>query len=1002
MMNLDLVWLIVLSVFFGAFIAVAALLFALHYYLKPKSNQTLSSEYALETPNFEQFQLPQSLLQIINTTESPKKETCVALNLLFHFLYYELRNSEEVRLWFLKKLTLEFDELLTRTTTGKFIDKISIKEIDLGSKFPIFNGISIQDVVLHPTKKYIETLDLSVDLHYEGGFQLVTSVRLILGAPAKITVKVCHLSGRARLRFTRQPFSHWSFTFYNEPSLELQVDSHFQGRPVPQVTSLIVSQIRKAVKKKHTVPQFKMRYKPFFQAPLQTSPSFYDQFDQSDVAKIPPGVLKVSLIECTRLNSELVAGDVYCTLAVDEAPWTELVLSDSSAVMTLDLIVFRKPSQNLGVTFKTEQQVLVAVDTVERNSPGYFSKLKKGDILLSVQGTKVVSLSQASKLLRAAPRRFPIRIERRRSRKLDIETAKEVDENGEKSVKLSPHSSPIGVRRRLTLTEPDPVGSVETESSGSSTASPSSSPIKKPAAAMKNLQLPEEVPVVEGRRLSSQSAPAIQIYRTKELTFSSDLNFNESVTFQIGDNVKYFNFGVWSAHSGSSDGKDVLMGHLSIPLHKIIDKCTITGLGHLIKKWQLLEPCVSQSPHTLTDHSGFDPSFCFGDALFCFILLQDAQSEKYKPSSARTSFSGRGDADSGLNETPTSTPAGKESPAHETSTPNISLLGGSDESTSHDFVRTHFSRTTLCDFCCKKIWLKDAVQCRSCKMTCHKKCVVKCQATAVCVPIEEDQCLLQGMSPTKTPEIVTTEVEGGEGVTIEAPTTPQSSKRGLGGLLASVANAAQSRSIKRAGSASSLAPPNGANSTPTAQSGNTTPSLSLSFSRSLPHSPQVSPSSSRKASIADPALLFELPTGLAALDDSVDEILIEEAMEQLLQRSFDNEEAMSLAKDTGKQLYSGQSGRKEKINKLISKLKISMDREMQIQEAVQAEPEDESEKISREILLNRSEKRVQAITVLMLHCCSGLQHVQDTEDDELGTQRVATDETNAATNNTAG
>ncbi|CAB3380999.1 Hypothetical predicted protein [Cloeon dipterum] len=75
---------------------------------------------------------------------------------------------------------------------------------------------------------------------------------------------------------------------------------------------------------------------------------------------------------------------------------------------------------------------------------------------------------------------------------------------------------------------------------------------------------------------------------------------------------------------------------------------------------------------------------------------------------------------------------------------------------------------------------------------------------------------------------------------------------------------------------------------------------------------------------------------------------------------------------------------------------------MQIQEAVQVEPEDESEKISREILLKRSEKRVQAITVLMLHCCSGLQHVQDTEDDDLGTQRVATDEKNAATNNTAG
>jgi hypothetical protein len=56
-----------------------------------------------------------------------------------------------------------------------------------------------------------------------------------------------------------------------------------------------------------------------------------------------------------------------------------------------------------------------------------------------------------------------------------------------------------------------------------------------------------------------------------------------------------------------------------------------------------------------------------------------------------------------------------------------------------------------------------------------------------------------------------------------------------------------------------------------------------------------------------------------------------------------------------------------------------MDREMQIQEALHAEAEDEAEKASRHFLLRKSEKRVQAITVLMLHCCSGLQHVQDSE-----------------------
>lgn len=31
-----------------------------------------------------------------------------------------------------------------------------------------------------------------------------------------------------------------------------------------------------------------------------------------------------------------------------------------------------------------------------------------------------------------------------------------------------------------------------------------------------------------------------------------------------------------------------------------------------------------------------------------------------------------------------------------------------------------------------QIWLKDAVQCTACQMSCHKKCVSKCQNSTVC------------------------------------------------------------------------------------------------------------------------------------------------------------------------------------------------------------------------------------------------------------------------------
>lgn len=76
---------------------------------------------------------------------------------------------------------------------------------------------------------------------------------------------VKRISGRARLQFTRVPYTHWSLSFYSEPILELEVQSQFQGRQLqPQIISLITGQIRRAVRRKHTLPRYKLRYKPFF------------------------------------------------------------------------------------------------------------------------------------------------------------------------------------------------------------------------------------------------------------------------------------------------------------------------------------------------------------------------------------------------------------------------------------------------------------------------------------------------------------------------------------------------------------------------------------------------------------------------------------------------------------------------------------------------------------------------------------------------------------------
>lgn len=64
-------------------------------------------------------------------------------------------------------------------------------------------------------------------------------------------------------------------------------------------------------------------------------------------------------------------------------------------------------------------------------------------------------------------------------------------------------------------------------------------------------------------------------------------------------------------------------------------------------------------------------------------------------------------------------------------------------SRQHNFQRKHFQSSTQCDFCGRKIWLKDGVQCRDCTMNCHKKCITKCQASTICGPVDASAAIQQ-------------------------------------------------------------------------------------------------------------------------------------------------------------------------------------------------------------------------------------------------------------------
>ncbi|XP_076233492.1 PDZ domain containing 8 isoform X2 [Calliopsis andreniformis] len=838
----------------------------------------------------------------------------LAINLTLQFLFNELRNAERVRLWLYRKLNNEFKELLTQSTTGKLLDSVKLRDLNLGSQFPTIKGLEVADSKIDADTGLLESLDLSLDLHYSGNFQLSIDVKMLLGKTAYMALQVKRISGRARLQFTRVPYTHWSLSFYSEPILELEVQSQFQGRQLqPQIISLITGQIRRAVRRKHTLPRYKLRYKPFFRRLND------EAVDLSEVAnmQLTPGYLEVSLLEVSRLNfgslmphaEDKSQIEIYCTISIDSTPWVYLTQYTGVPYMVLDLIISKVGSQQLGVVFKQELvpeigHVCVLVETIVAGSPAGIAEMRKGDILVAVDGKKVSNMNQVAKFVKnAVQRRFIIRVERKYS-KADLD----------KQVSMKLDSEKITAEKgtdRKTLKSDSLMNKGDTPNTEDSSKMKFESQIKfsdlkdseneigekqeigsrlfrrrKSSAhtADDTAQTPDSTP---SRKISTTSnlstissssqfcfgednyIPNISdlYYTTKEKEYASLITFEESRNFQIDSELQYLNIGVWGRVRGE-EFPAKLLGYINVPMKLILAQCYTSSTGHYLKCHALLPPDSASltSVHTkLQGYSGFDPTLCYGDILLSYVW------ESMYPNHRIVSDAGK-----------------KENVEIAKTQPTLSEE--ISDKKMHDFIRTHFHRATHCDFCTKKIWLKDAVQCRDCGMVCHKKCEVRCQASGTC-----------GAESIATMALESDEIEPN---TIAGESGPEIS-------LTSCEDNVQNSLVGGLGISPDLL-------------------------------------EGAEPSVAAPLVAGDLDDGL-----------------------------MSRAKDTGKFLYKylEPHDRVEKINDMMGKLKTALDAETTSRLELSQSGEVDSIK-----LIAQSDLRVQALSVLLLHYCAGLQHAQEALD----------------------
>ncbi|XP_042870320.1 PDZ domain-containing protein 8-like isoform X1 [Penaeus japonicus] len=1009
--------------------------------------------------------LPDDLAEKLRADSYHKRETCFALNLILQFFFQEKRYESGILRWVTNQLTLEFNELLKHKALSKVIHNMQIRDLNLGTNFPVIKAVTAKHVSLNPDTSVLEQIDILVEVEYNGGIQLAVDASSRFSKAAMVKIKVVHLSGNGRLQFSRHPFTHWSFSFFEEPQVEFEVYSSL-GLNIPRFNSIITSQLRGILKRKHTLPYFKLRGPPLIKRPLQPT--------NEEGCSVPPGRLTGAVIKCSRLQAALIGEVMYCTVILCEVPIVCAVEKPSGVWAILDLTLKRPHGSSAGILLHNADEGVQMVESVTQCSPAHAAGLKKNDILLAVNGTYLHSGHQAAKLfttnnINGDSNSILLRVKRLiqpESKKMVAEQravgsdgattvvgediAGEISGSGRSTPDSSHNSSPELKRKLLDLhtltvdskpTIPGQDKSPVTASvnktvsrpvigagpdrspgpgAGCQSFSTSQSGVEKPPSNQSSKAgtptSPDSLIGISnlekrgGRRYMGKNKAHLKSIQTPFVDGSREPVFDSEFEFWLEEENKYLSIAIWSRNItsvkpdedfGFKDNRDktkikefekdrkkqkesekakakdekvlagltedTLVGFANLPLISLIPETTLNTQGHVTKILTLSPPhpkCPEMISDPLLTHKGFDMKLCYGDVILSLT---------YQPQD-RCETLGRGIIDKNYASSPISE---DESLTDGTLSEEdeISVTQEIVEDRNHDFKRTHFHSATQCDFCRKKIWLKDAYQCGECGIICHKKCMVRCEQETVCASAG-----LRYRDPSRNepqdardvkdmPEIVTTAAVGSQdngspGNT--PPVSPHTQRRTLGSLFAQVASAGKG-SLKRAGSAHNLAPPN--------------PSHDGILSRSLPPSPPHSPQQSRKASLSEGVNPFVVDT------DEGD--TVETVLDRLLLFPHD-ERLVTLARESAKDLHSVLPGaeRRERINLTLLQLQDAVDREGEVrvdlarQEREASDAGDALTRASVALQISQCDARTQALALLTLHYCTAIQYCSDNQDGE--------------------
>lgn len=312
-------------------------------------------------------------------------------------------------------------------------------------------------------------------------------------------------------------------------------------------------------------------------------------------------------------------------MSVDSTPWIYLTQYSGVPYMVLDLIISKTGSQQLGVVFKQEVvpevgQMCVLVETIVSGSPAAIAEMRKGDILVAVDGKKVSSMNQVAKFVKSAvQRRFIIRVERRFSKADSNERGQKTD--NEKMLFAERKASKSDSVGRLDSPSMEDTGKMKFETQIKfSDLRDSDSDLtdirletgklfKRRKSSLQTEEVAQTPDTTPSRRIStistsSASSSNVQFYfsddsnatniadlyhNTKEKSYASLITFEETKSFRIDSELQYLNVGVWGRVKGGETSSR-LLGYINAPVKLILAQCCTSTTGHYLKCHALLPP----------------------------------------------------------------------------------------------------------------------------------------------------------------------------------------------------------------------------------------------------------------------------------------------------------------------------------------------------------------------------------------------------------------------------